>query len=225
MSDSICEFKGKARLFPLPNMVFFPEVMQPLHIFEPRYRQMTRDALKGDHLIALVLPKPGWESEYAGAPAIHPIGCIGRIAAAQELDDGRYNILLRGLSRLRITEEISSKKLYRIARCELLRELPLGDYVTEARWRQILIDKAPCWFAGETAAAEQFRKLLESNLSLGALCDIITFAMPLDAEFKQTLLEELDVETRLQILHDFLEGKRNLETLLKRKFPPEFSLN
>ena len=69
------------------------------------------------------------------------------------------------------------------------------------------------------------RKLLESDLALGALADIITFAMPLDAEFKQSLLEELNVEARLNVLHDFLEGKKNLEGALKRKFPPEFSAN
>jgi len=225
MSDSISDFKGKVRLFPLPNMVFFPHVMQPLHIFEPRYRQMTADALKGDRMIALALPKPGWEKDYAGAPLIHAVACVGRLIAAQPLDDGRYNILLRGLSRIRIEEEIATKKQYRMARCELLHDIPLDDFVLESHWRQTLIEKAPSWFVGESEAAEQFRKLLESDLALGALCDIITFAMPLEAEFKQSLLEELNVETRLNVLHDFLEGKKNLEGVLKRKFPPEFSVN
>src|SRR6476469_8415765 len=103
MSDhdpSLAPFGGYARLFPLPNLVFFPHVMQPLHIFEPRYRQMTADALEGDRLIALVLPKPGWESDYMGKPPLHDIACIGRIMADQQLDDGRYNLLLRGLARV-----------------------------------------------------------------------------------------------------------------------------
>src|SRR6266436_1472543 len=96
MSDDpspLANFTGHARLFPLPNLVFFPQVMQPLHIFEPRYRQMTADALAGDRLIALVLPKPGWEKDYADKPALHSIACLGRIMAEQALDDGRYNIL------------------------------------------------------------------------------------------------------------------------------------
>src|SRR6188508_1840905 len=99
-SEILENFSGVARLFPLPNLVFFPQVMQPLHIFEPRYRQMTTDALAGDRLIALVLPKPGWEPDYAGAPDVHPVACLGKIVADQKMDDGRFNILLRGLSRI-----------------------------------------------------------------------------------------------------------------------------
>src|SRR5438874_11474896 len=93
------EFSGKVRLFPLPNLVLFPHVMQPLHIFEPRYRQLTEDALDGDRLITLVLPLPGWEKDYADKPALHSIGCVGKIMAEQRLEDGRFNILLRGLAR------------------------------------------------------------------------------------------------------------------------------
>src|SRR5215467_7574945 len=114
--SSLENFGGTARLFPLPNLVLFPHVMQPLHIFEPRYRQMTADALAGDRLIALALLRPGWESDYDGKPAIYPVACLGRVVAEQRLDDGRYNILLRGLSRVRLVEELSQGKLYRTAR-------------------------------------------------------------------------------------------------------------
>src|ERR1700722_2304739 len=120
-------FSGKARLFPLPSLVFFPQVMQPLHIFEPRYRQMTADALAGDRFIALVLPRPGWDKDYAGKPAIHDVACLGRIMAEQQLDDGRFNILLRGLARIRIVKELSSSKLYRLPRCGVLHDIPLAD--------------------------------------------------------------------------------------------------
>lgn len=218
-------FTGKARLFPLPNLVFFPQVMQPLHIFEPRYREMTADALAGDRLIALVLPLPGWEKEYAGAPALHSVACLGRIVADQKLDDGRYNILLRGLARIRLVDEVASKKLYRVAKAESLNDVPLCDETLACEWRQTLIDKAPTWFPQQGEVAEQFGKLLQSDLSLGALCDIITFALPLDAEFKQSLLEELSVAARLQILHDFLEGSKAIAEKSQRKFPPEFSAN
>src|SRR5262249_20115118 len=111
---------GTARLFPLPNLVFFPYSLQPLHIFEPRYRQMTADALNGDRLIAMALLKPGWEKFYDTGAALHPIACLGRIVADQLLPDGRYNLLLRGLSRVRIVEEVPSDKLYRSARVELV---------------------------------------------------------------------------------------------------------
>src|SRR5438132_13243727 len=104
-------FSGTARLFPLPNLVLFPHVIQPLHVFEPRYRQMTADALDGDRLIAIVLPRPGWEYHYAGSPEIYSVATLGTIVADQKLDDGRYNILLRGLSRIHLSHEIPHGKL------------------------------------------------------------------------------------------------------------------
>jgi Lon protease-like protein len=225
MSDlfPLAEFAGKVRLFPLPNLVFFPQVMQPLHIFEPRYRQMTADALEGDRLIALVLPRPGWEKDYAGNPAIHAVACLGRILAEQKLDDGRFNILLRGTARIRVLEEIAGETLYRVARCEVLHEVPIADEGRSLFWRTTLIDKAPRWLPKQTEIADQFGKLLQSDLPLGALCDILAFALPLDAEFKQALLEELRVEARLQALHDFLDVSQAAAS--QRKFPPEFSVN
>src|SRR5919198_1496235 len=112
---ALAKFAGTARLFPLPNLVLFPHVVQPLHVFEPRYRQMTAEALAGDRLIALVLLKPGCEEDYDGRPAIHPVACLGRVVAEQLLPDGRYNLLLRGLSRLRLGEELPAGKPFRTA--------------------------------------------------------------------------------------------------------------
>src|SRR5262245_58102592 len=100
--QALANFGGTARLFPLPNMVLFPHVVQPLHVFEPRYRQMTADALAGDRLIAIVLLKPGWEAEYEGRPTLYPVACLGRVVADQLLPDGRYNLLVRGLSRMKV---------------------------------------------------------------------------------------------------------------------------
>ena len=92
-------------LFPLPNVVLFPNVFQPLHIFEPRYREMVADALASDHLIGMVLLRPGWERDYEGRPPVYPIGCTGVITHAERLADGRYNIVLRGVERFRILKE------------------------------------------------------------------------------------------------------------------------
>ena len=92
-------------LFPLPNVVLFPNVFLPLHIFEPRYREMVADALAGDRMIGMVLLRPGWEHDYEGRPPVYPIGCSGVITHVERLADGRYNIVLRGLERFRIVEE------------------------------------------------------------------------------------------------------------------------
>jgi Lon protease-like protein len=108
-------------LFPLPNVVLFPSVFLPLHIFEPRYRRMVADALEGDRIIGMVLLRPGWESDYEGRPPVYPIGCAGLITHAEPRPDGRYNIVLRGLQKFRILEEEQGRP-YRVAQVETLME-------------------------------------------------------------------------------------------------------
>src|SRR6185295_15115312 len=92
-------------LFPLPNVVLFPNVCLPLHIFEPRYREMTEEALAGDRMIGMVLLRPGWERNYEGRPPVFSVGCSGVITHYNKLDDGRYNIVLRGIERFSIVDE------------------------------------------------------------------------------------------------------------------------
>src|SRR5262245_45827191 len=93
-------------LFPLPDLVFFPHVCLPLHIFEPRYRAMVRDALEGDRIIGMTLLKDGWEDRYYGHDApIHTVGCAGKITAVQNMEDGRSNITLFGLTRFSIRDQ------------------------------------------------------------------------------------------------------------------------
>src|SRR5690554_5796627 len=98
----VFNFSGIARLFPLPNLVLFPHVMQPLHIFEPRYRAMMEEAIAGDQLIALAMLAPGWENQYEGRPPLLPMACLGRVATYQRLPDNRFNLLLLGLKRIKI---------------------------------------------------------------------------------------------------------------------------
>jgi len=84
-------------IFPLPNVVFFPRMPLPLHIFEPRYRAMVRDAVRGARLIGMVLLREDWEREYVGAPAVFGMGTVGELVRSDELPDGRFNIVLRGV--------------------------------------------------------------------------------------------------------------------------------
>ena len=104
-------------IFPLPNVVLFPNVFLPLHIFEPRYRQMIAESLQGDRIIGMVLLRPGYENEYDGAPPIYPTGCSGLITHVETLEDGRYNLVLRGLEKFSIdSEELPAVgRLYRSA--------------------------------------------------------------------------------------------------------------
>ena len=108
-------------LFPLPNVVLFPNVFLPLHIFEPRYRQMVDDALRGDRIIGMVLLRPGWEPTYHERPAVYPVGCAGVITHSERLADGRFNIVLRGMEKFRVTAEDDGLP-YRMAQVESVRE-------------------------------------------------------------------------------------------------------
>ncbi len=104
-------------LFPLPNVVLFPSVFLPLHVFEPRYRMMVTDALAGDRMIGMVLLQTGHEAEYEGAPPVYAIGCAGLITHAEKLPDGAFNIILRGLEKFRILGE-DRTRAYRVAEVE-----------------------------------------------------------------------------------------------------------
>src|SRR3982751_5011891 len=96
-------------IFPLPNVVLFPEVSLPLHIFEPRYRELVGDALAGDRLVGMVLLRPGWGQDHEGRPAVYDVGCVGVISHYERMPDGRYNLVLQGVDRVRLTGETQER--------------------------------------------------------------------------------------------------------------------
>ena len=115
------DFSRLCRLFPLPDVLLFPHALLPLHIFEPRYRQMTEDALAGDRLVTMVQIRPAPK----GSPWVEPVpimevGCVGKIVQYERLADGRFNFLLLGCKRVRLKREIPGGKLYRIAEAEIM---------------------------------------------------------------------------------------------------------
>jgi Lon protease-like protein len=229
MSDevsSLGDFRGTVRLFPLPNLVLFPYVIQPLHVFEPRYRQLMKDALEDDRLMALALLKPGWEEDYHKRPPLCPGVCIGKIFKEERLPDGRYNLLLHGLKRARIVAELPPDKAYRMARVEVLEDVLIGSEEKEQTLRKQLARQMTAWFAAQSPALEQLRKLLQSSLPLGTLGDVFAFALPVAVELKQELLEEANVERRIQRLLAHLENHDPPAVQSSsRRFPPDFSTN
>jgi Lon protease-like protein len=221
-ADPLGTFSGTARLFPLPDLVLFPHVVQPLHVFEPRYRRLTEDALAGDRLLALALLRPGWEEDYLQSPPVHAVVCLARIAAEQRLPDGRFNLLVQGLRRARVLEELQTGRPYRTARVQLLDDVPVDPPELDAPLRQELGRRLSAWVAAPAGAPEQLRRLLHGNLPLGALADLIAFALPAGADERQALLEEPDVARRVRRLLAHLEG---LAPPPGHKFPPDFSDN
>ena len=219
--DALRDFSGTARLFPLPNLVLFPHVVQGLHIFEPRYRQMTADALAGDGLIAVVMLKDGEDAE-ADRPAIEAVACLGKIVWHEKLPDGRYNLRLRGLSRARVAEEVDTDRLYRSARVELLPDVAPGDLAELSRLRRDLAAAVLPRFGDDSPARQQLQELFEGDLPLGPVCDILSYALPIPPEFKQALLGEPQVERRAAAITDAL---RVSAARADRPFPPPFSAN
>ena len=109
-ADFPADFDGVVRLFPLPNLVLFPHVVQPLRIFEPRYRELMGEALQGDRLIAMSLLLPGWEKAYFSQPAVAPMLCVGRVVTHTKETNGDYKLLLLGLRRARIENELEDDR-------------------------------------------------------------------------------------------------------------------
>ena len=184
-------------LFPLEPAMLFPGVDRPLHIFEARYRAMVADALKGDRIIGMVTLKPGFESDYAGRPPIYEIGCAGEIVSVEELPGGRYNIVLRGLVKFRVTSEDQSRA-YRLARVESLPEtLSEVEKATLHKQRARLEDLVTR--GGDSNVAP--------DMSDEGLVNMIAQYLPMDHAERQALLELKTVVLRAQALIDLIEGK------------------
>jgi Lon protease-like protein len=189
-------------LFPLPNVVLFPNVFLPLHIFEPRYREMVSSALAGDRMIGMVLLRPGWESDYEGRPDVYPIGCAGLITFSEEHTDGRYNIVLRGLDKFRILSEDYGRN-YRVANIEVLREEPTDEdraiIRAERRRLEALLVPQP---RGRGVDSKVPPSMADEDL-VNALAQYLD----LEPVEKQALLERNGLVARCRSLIDLLEMK------------------
>lgn len=129
---SVEELPATIPLFPLEDVMLFPGVARPFHIFEPRYREMMLYALAGDRVIGMVMLKPGHEREYYGHPPIYEVGCAGLIVNVEELPDGRYNVLLRGLTKFRV-KSVDTSYAYRLAEVEAIPETMTDEQLETLR--------------------------------------------------------------------------------------------
>lgn len=218
------DFCGKVRLFPLPDLVLFPHIMQPLHLFEPRYRELLEEATASDRLIAMATLAPGWETDYEGRPPLWPVACLGRVEVVHRLDDGSYNVLLGGVARVRVIEELSSAKPFREARAELCEDqYPSEGAASVARLHRRLREAFVHVLPGMAPAHEQMNQLLAGEVSLGMLTDVIGYLLEIDIAAKEALLTELNVYRRAEMILGHLA--RPLDEVDPYDFPPEFSLN
>jgi Lon protease-like protein len=191
-------------IFPLPSVVLFPNVLLPLHIFEPRYRQMVEEALAGDRMIGMVLLKPGFEANYEGAPAVYRTGCAGLITRAERLEDGRFNMVLRGVEKFTIRNEDAPApgRLYRSAVISPQDEsVPDGDRESLTRERtRLLAILTP-------VLADYLQSELPAGMPDEDLVNALAQYLNLDPIEKLALLERDGVLARCRGLIELLEMK------------------
>jgi Lon protease-like protein len=184
-------------VFPLPRVVLFPHALLELHIFEERYRAMTRDVLAGSRLLAVSLIAPG-EDERSGKPAVQRIAGVGEIIVAHELPDGRFTLVLRGRARIRVDEELESARPYREIAATVLPDLPALD---GAELRDA--DQSLRALIGHLAnvipeGGELLRHVVAAQETPAELVDVLTAALVDDPALRQHLLETREITRRLE---------------------------
>ena len=191
-------------IFPLPDLTFFPHTMLPLHIFEARYRAMITDCLSRDKRLAVVGLKPGYEASYDGKPPVYAVCGVGRIVQWERLASGRFNLLLRGEGRVRIDRELPTDTLYR-----MVAATPLGETAADAAAAAALTGrvKARCQqiLSALGRSSEELLAMMEGLDQPAELCDQVASALIPTPTVRQALLEELDVERRLEQLAGALD--------------------
>jgi uncharacterized protein len=181
-------------IFPLAGALLFPGLRLPLHIFEPRYRAMVSDSMARDRRIAMIQPKPG-RTEEGDLPPIFDIGCVGKIENVEALDDGRYNLVLEGVSRFRILKELNVTTPFRQVEAELLPDMddePLGIANRAA------LEMESRRFADALGYAVDWESV--ARLDDEALVNGIAQIAPFDSAAKQALLEANSLSDRADLI-------------------------
>src|SRR5262245_30871348 len=189
-------------LFPLPNVVLFPNVFLPLHIFEPRYRAMLADALARHRIIGRTLLMPGYEADYQGRPAVYRVGCAGVITHSEQLPDGRSNLVLRGIEKFRILEEDGSRE-YRLARVEPLPEVTSDPDKVLLKQRRHRLEALLVAAIERGGADPRFPAAIPDEDLVNALSQYLG----LEPVERQALLERNGIVSRCDGLIELLEMK------------------
>ncbi len=194
------------RIFPLGEVVLFPDTMLPLHIFEPRYRELLADAMATDRRIGMVLirrPQAEAGQVSTGEPAIYPVGCVGTVVQHKPFEDGRSLVVLRGQTRFRVLEEVESDRGYRQVRAQTLHEAPAPPQDLR-RWRDTLADTVRRLAAASGADVGEVDTLFE-RLDPATMVNYLAASLPVDVMEKQALLECATPEQRCRKLVEVLE--------------------
>jgi Lon protease-like protein len=210
-------------VFPLPDLVFFPGTVLPLHVFESRYRAMVRDALAADRSIAVALLRPGWEREYEGSPAFHEIATLGRMEEIETTVDGRYLFRLVGIGRVRLGEPVQETP-YRIVRAAEIPEHAIDEADPAVRRAKLDLLASQVCLARELAGTEYSGLVLDDGLSFEAAVNGACAILPIDNALRQALLELDDLLERhrraAKILDEILDRVLRLKSMRGRDEGP-----
>jgi Lon protease-like protein len=184
-------------IFPLPNCVLLPGGLLPLHVFEPRYRELTRDCLATHQLMGVARLRPGYEQTYYGRPPVYERIGVGRIICSEELPDGRFALLLRGVARVEIARELPVERAYRLVEAQLLRDASCDPTDVTDHHNQLI---HLCDRLAEVIeqGGAQLRDLVRAFETPGECADAVAAALIMDADERQELLEAIDPMVRLQ---------------------------
>ena len=185
-------------IFPLPGALLFPGLHLPLHIFEPRYRAMVSDAMARDRRIAMIQPRP--DSEDADTPDLFDVGCVGRIAEVEALDDGRYNLILQGLTLFRVRRELVVTTPFRQVEAELL---PTTADETLSLGARASLEMESRRFAEAHGYSVDWTSV--GRLDDVSLVNGVAQIAPFDVAAKQALLEAPDLATRAEMLVQLMQ--------------------
>ncbi len=218
-------FLGTVRLFPLPSLVLFPHVVQPLHIFEPRYCDLLEDALAGDRLIAMGVLAPGWEKDYEGRPPVAPIACLGRVATHVRTEDGRYNLLIAGVARVALGRELKPTTSFRRLKATIRADRFPAKYASaEDALRRELFEVFRHVIPNTPEAKTPMAHFAKQQVDLATLTDIVAYTLDFPATMKMALLADSNVYRRARLLLENLAA-RAAERDSSPPFPPAFSQN
>ena len=191
----------KIPVFPLSNFIIFPKTTVPLNIFEPRYIQMIDDSMKSNRYIGMIQPKKSGDLK---KPDLHKVGCIGKITSFNETEDGRYLIVLNGVCRYEVINEISSDKLYRECEIEFKNfSKDLIEQKEKIKFEELkqIFDKLKNLF--EQQGYQINWKDLE-NQSVEQTINTLSMASPFTLEEKQILLDTENLKERKSKLEEIL---------------------
>jgi len=194
-------------LFPLPGTVFIPHTLLPLHVFEPRYRDLVDDAMKGSGYLAVPRLRPGWERSYEASPEVFSVAGFGKIVRYDPLPDGRANIVILGLGRVSIRCELTPDTLYRVVEGSLISDAfpaggPTAVEASVGRLRMMLAQI----LASRPGLAERLEPLLNREMASVPMINGLAHLLLPDVDARQRFIEIDSVQDRIEVVETMLAG-------------------